>query len=87
MFEKQKVKVGKQTAEIVEEDPYAIQMISWCPESRMFCVAGISAHVIVYRFSKHEVTSEILVSSYFFLCYSQITKYLFPRGKKIDISD
>ncbi|XP_078265182.1 syntaxin-binding protein 5-like isoform X3 [Rhinoraja longicauda] len=60
VFEKQKVKDGKQTAEIVEEDPYAIQMISWCPESRMFCVAGNSAHVIVYRFSKHEVTSEIL---------------------------
>ncbi|XP_072901467.1 syntaxin-binding protein 5-like isoform X8 [Hemitrygon akajei] len=60
VFEKQKVKDGKQTAEIVEEDPYAIQMISWCPESRIFCVAGISAHVIVYRFSKHEVTAEIM---------------------------
>ncbi|XP_062906719.1 syntaxin-binding protein 5-like isoform X9 [Mobula hypostoma] len=60
VFDKQKVKDGKQTAEIVEEDPYAIQMISWCPESRIFCVAGISAHVIVYRFSKHEVTAEIM---------------------------
>uniref|UniRef100_UPI00398EDAB9 syntaxin-binding protein 5-like isoform X4 n=1 Tax=Pristiophorus japonicus TaxID=55135 RepID=UPI00398EDAB9 len=60
VFEKQKVKDGKQIAEIVEEDPYAIQMISWCPESRVFCVVGISAHVIVYRFSKHEVTAEIV---------------------------
>ncbi|XP_067848437.1 syntaxin-binding protein 5-like isoform X2 [Heptranchias perlo] len=60
VFEKQKVKDGKQTAEIVEEDPYAIQMISWCPESRIFCVAGISAHVIIYRFSKHEVTAELV---------------------------
>ncbi|XP_069744560.1 syntaxin-binding protein 5-like isoform X3 [Narcine bancroftii] len=59
VFEKQNVKDGKQTAEIVEEDPYAIQMISWCPESRIICVVGISAHVIVYRFSKHEVTAEI----------------------------
>ena len=42
---------------------------------------------IVYRFSKHEVTSEILVSPYFCLVGSQITKYLFPRKKKIDISD
>ncbi|XP_041066818.1 syntaxin-binding protein 5-like [Carcharodon carcharias] len=60
VFEKQKVKDAKQIAEIVEEDPYAIQMISWCPESRIFCVAGISAHVIVYRFSKHEVTTELV---------------------------
>ncbi|XP_059506261.1 syntaxin-binding protein 5-like isoform X2 [Stegostoma tigrinum] len=60
VFEKQKMKDAKQIAEIVEEDPYAIQMISWCPESRMFCVAGISAHVIVYRFSKHEITVEIV---------------------------
>ncbi|XP_072369813.1 syntaxin-binding protein 5-like isoform X5 [Scyliorhinus torazame] len=60
VFEKQKVKDAKQIAEIVEEDPYAIQMISWCPESRIFCVAGISAHVIVYKFSKHEVTAELV---------------------------
>uniref|UniRef100_A0A4W3GUF1 Syntaxin-binding protein 5-like n=2 Tax=Callorhinchus milii TaxID=7868 RepID=A0A4W3GUF1_CALMI len=60
VFEKQKVKDGKQTAEIVEEDPFAIQMITWCPESRIFCVAGVSAHVIVYRFSKYEVTTEIV---------------------------
>ncbi|XP_015219332.2 syntaxin-binding protein 5-like isoform X3 [Lepisosteus oculatus] len=59
VFEKQKTTEGKQAAEIVEEDPTAIQMISWCPESRIFCVAGISAHVIVYRFSKHEATTEI----------------------------
>nr|XP_015219342.1 PREDICTED: syntaxin-binding protein 5-like isoform X12 [Lepisosteus oculatus] len=59
VFEKQKTTEGKQAAEIVEEDPSAIQMISWCPESRIFCVAGISAHVIVYRFSKHEATTEI----------------------------
>ncbi|XP_067896034.1 syntaxin-binding protein 5-like isoform X1 [Heterodontus francisci] len=60
VFEKQKMKDAKQIAEIVEEDPYAIQMISWCPESRIFCVAGISAHVIVYKFSKHEVTAELV---------------------------
>ncbi|XP_033864798.2 syntaxin-binding protein 5-like isoform X11 [Acipenser ruthenus] len=60
VFEKQKVGEGKQVAEIVEEDPYAIQMISWCPESRILCVTGISAHVILYRFSKHEATTEIV---------------------------
>ncbi|KAK6487043.1 syntaxin-binding protein 5-like isoform X1 [Huso huso] len=60
VFEKQKVGEGKQVAEIVEEDPYAIQVISWCPESRILCVTGISAHVILYRFSKHEATTQIV---------------------------
>ncbi|XP_078512766.1 syntaxin-binding protein 5-like [Lissotriton helveticus] len=60
VFEKLKPSDGKQTAEIVEEDPFAIQMISWCPESRIFCVAGVSAYVIIYRFSRQEVTTEIV---------------------------
>uniref|UniRef100_A0A673L864 Syntaxin-binding protein 5-like n=1 Tax=Sinocyclocheilus rhinocerous TaxID=307959 RepID=A0A673L864_9TELE len=38
----------------------AIQILSWCPESRVLCVAGVSAHVIVYRFSKQEVTTEVV---------------------------
>ncbi|KAB0361395.1 hypothetical protein FD754_005551 [Muntiacus muntjak] len=60
VFEKQKVGEGKQTCEIVEEDPYAIQMIYWCPESRIFCVSGVSAYVIIYKFSRHEITTEIV---------------------------
>ncbi|XP_068127055.1 syntaxin-binding protein 5-like isoform X2 [Hyperolius riggenbachi] len=60
VFEKQKGGEGKQTAEIVEDDPFAIQMMSWCPESRIFCVAGVSAYVILYRFSRHEVVTEIV---------------------------
>ncbi|XP_073524804.1 syntaxin-binding protein 5-like isoform X3 [Phyllobates terribilis] len=59
VFEKLKPGEGKQTAEIVEDDPFAIQMMSWCPESRILCVAGVSAYVIIYRFSKHEVVTEI----------------------------
>lgn len=62
VFEKQKLGEGKATAEIVEEDPFAVQMMYWCPESRIFCVAGVSAYVVVYRFSKHEVNTEIAVS-------------------------
>ncbi|XP_070972380.1 syntaxin-binding protein 5-like isoform X3 [Oncorhynchus clarkii lewisi] len=50
----------KPSTEIVDEDPYAIQTLSWCPESRMLCVAGVSAHVIIYRFSKHEITTEVV---------------------------
>nr|XP_033795479.1 syntaxin-binding protein 5 isoform X4 [Geotrypetes seraphini] len=60
VFEKYKNKDDKQSTDIVDEDPYAIQMISWCPESRMLCVAGVSAHVIIYKFSKQEMATEIV---------------------------
>nr|DBA26859.1 TPA: hypothetical protein GDO54_011065 [Pyxicephalus adspersus] len=60
VFEKSRNKDDKASTDIVDEDPYAIQMISWCPESRILCVAGVSAHVIIYRFSKQEVTTEVI---------------------------
>ncbi|XP_075818389.1 syntaxin-binding protein 5-like isoform X12 [Microtus pennsylvanicus] len=60
VFEKQKVGDGKQACEIVEEDPFAVQMVYWCPESRIFCVSGVSAYVIIYKFSRHEITTEIV---------------------------
>ncbi|XP_016108832.1 syntaxin-binding protein 5-like [Sinocyclocheilus grahami] len=59
VFEKPKSGDVGRSAELVEEDPYAIQMISWCPQSRIFCVVGISAHVIMYRFSKHDANTTI----------------------------
>ncbi|XP_056435771.1 syntaxin-binding protein 5-like isoform X3 [Gadus chalcogrammus] len=46
--------------DLVEEDPYAVQMVSWCPQSRIFCVVGISAHIILYRFSKYEANTPIV---------------------------
>ncbi|XP_023684681.1 syntaxin-binding protein 5-like isoform X16 [Paramormyrops kingsleyae] len=58
VFEKPKMGDGR-VAELVEEDPFAVQMVSWCPQSRLFCVVGISAHVILYRFSRHDATTEI----------------------------
>uniref|UniRef100_UPI00398E4127 syntaxin-binding protein 5 isoform X3 n=1 Tax=Pristiophorus japonicus TaxID=55135 RepID=UPI00398E4127 len=60
VFEKSRNKEEKPNTDIVDEDPYAIQIISWCPESRMLCVAGVSAHVIVYKFSKQEMTTEVI---------------------------
>lgn len=60
VFERARAKEEKPSTDIVEEDPFAIQTLSWCPESRMLCVAGVSAHVIVYRFSKQEVTTEVV---------------------------
>ncbi|XP_017331860.1 syntaxin-binding protein 5 isoform X5 [Ictalurus punctatus] len=58
VFEKARNKEEKPSTDIVDEDPFAIQSLSWCPESRMLCVAGVSAHVVVYRFSKQEITTE-----------------------------
>jgi len=60
VFEKARCKEEKPSSEIVDEDPFAIQLMSWCPESRMLCVAGVSAHVIIYRFSKQEITTEVV---------------------------
>ncbi|XP_059556613.1 syntaxin-binding protein 5 isoform X12 [Myotis daubentonii] len=60
VFEKSRNKDDKPSTDIVDEDPYAIQIISWCPESRMLCIAGVSAHVIIYRFSKQEVIIEVI---------------------------
>uniref|UniRef100_A0A7N8XE32 Syntaxin-binding protein 5-like n=1 Tax=Mastacembelus armatus TaxID=205130 RepID=A0A7N8XE32_9TELE len=59
VFEKPKQGEGR-AAELVEEDPFAVQMVSWCPQSRIFCVVGISAHVILYRFSKYDANTQIV---------------------------
>ncbi|KAL8202531.1 UNVERIFIED_CONTAM: Syntaxin-binding protein 5-like, partial [Gekko kuhli] len=80
VFEKQKVE-GKATAEIVEDDPFAIQLMHWCPESRIFCVAGASAYIIVYRFSKHEVNAE--VSSLEVRLQSEIEDIISPEAEMI----
>ncbi|XP_024142385.1 syntaxin-binding protein 5-like isoform X13 [Oryzias melastigma] len=59
VFEKPKAGEGR-AAELVEEDPFAVQMVSWCPQSRIFCVVGISAHIILYRFSKYDANTQIV---------------------------
>uniref|UniRef100_A0A8D0GLL5 Syntaxin-binding protein 5 n=1 Tax=Sphenodon punctatus TaxID=8508 RepID=A0A8D0GLL5_SPHPU len=67
VFEKSRNKDDRPSTDIVDEDPYAIQIISWCPESRMLCIAGVSAHVIIYRFSKQEVTTDVIPVIAFFI--------------------
>lgn len=44
-----------------EDDPFAIQIISLCPESRKLCVAGSSSQVILFTYKKTESNSEITV--------------------------
>ncbi|XP_077977362.1 syntaxin-binding protein 5-like isoform X2 [Glandiceps talaboti] len=45
-----------------EEDPYAIQLIQMCLDSRILSIAGASGHVIIYRFSKQEIQIDQLPS-------------------------
>ncbi|XP_054887911.1 syntaxin-binding protein 5-like isoform X10 [Poeciliopsis prolifica] len=59
VFEKPKPGEGR-AVELGEEDPFAVQMVSWCPHSRIFCVVGISAHIILYRFSKYDANTQIV---------------------------
>ncbi|XP_018589259.1 syntaxin-binding protein 5 isoform X3 [Scleropages formosus] len=58
VFEKPRSKEDKPNVETPDEDPFAIQAMSLCLESRMLCIAGVSAHIIIYKFSQQEVTSE-----------------------------
>ncbi|XP_019745780.1 syntaxin-binding protein 5a isoform X2 [Hippocampus comes] len=60
VFDRSRSKEDKGSAEASDEDPFAIQLMAWCAESRMLCVAGVSANIIVYRFSKLEVTTEVV---------------------------
>uniref|UniRef100_H3D3Y0 Syntaxin-binding protein 5-like n=1 Tax=Tetraodon nigroviridis TaxID=99883 RepID=H3D3Y0_TETNG len=60
VFDRNRSRDDKGGGEVSDEDPFAIQLMAWCPESRMLCVTGVSANVIVYRFSKLEVTTEVV---------------------------
>lgn len=44
------------------KEPFAIEEIAFCQESRLLCIAGASSHVIVFRFNKYESHSETTVS-------------------------
>ncbi|XP_075228218.1 syntaxin-binding protein tomosyn [Lycorma delicatula] len=43
-----------------EDDPFAVQLISLCPESRKLCIAGASSYVILFKFRKQESSSETI---------------------------
>ncbi|XP_032356805.1 LOW QUALITY PROTEIN: syntaxin-binding protein 5 [Etheostoma spectabile] len=61
VFERARSKEEKANTDIVEEDPFAIQTLSWCPESRMLCVGcGLTSHVIVSGFSTAKSPHEAL---------------------------
>lgn len=56
IFDKTKTRAGEN-----ECDPFAIEIISLCPESRKLCIAGASSHVILFNYRKHEITEEVTV--------------------------
>ncbi|TNM94684.1 hypothetical protein fugu_017443 [Takifugu bimaculatus] len=60
VFDRNRSRDDKGGGEVSDEDPFAIQLMAWCPESRVLSVAGVSADVIIYRFSKLEVTTEVV---------------------------
>ncbi|XP_061782050.1 syntaxin-binding protein 5-like isoform X10 [Nerophis lumbriciformis] len=70
VFEKPKQSEGR-ASELVDEDPFAVQMVSWCPQSRIFCVVGISAHIILYRFSKYDANTQIVALEVRLQCESE----------------
>lgn len=72
IFEKPKAK----SLESQDDDPFAIQQISLCPESRFLAVANTSCHVILFHFSKSETITEVPVS----LCLSVCRSDLFVHG-------
>ena len=51
----------KPKKESQDDDPFAVYLIYLCPESRTLCVAG-ATHLILFKFSKQEVSMEICVS-------------------------
>ncbi|KAL1455649.1 hypothetical protein WDU94_009731, partial [Cyamophila willieti] len=46
----------------IDDDPFAVQLISLCPESRKLAVVGASSYVIIFKFRKLESPSETSVS-------------------------
>ena len=46
-----------------DDDPFAIQHLFLCPESRQLCAVGFT-HVLLFRFKKQENTFESPVSTW-----------------------
>lgn len=84
VFDRNRSREDKGSNEVSDEDPYAIQIMAWCPESRVLCVAGVSANVIIYRFSKLEVTTEVVQVGQF-LWYGLNSDFLQYDKKEVQI--
>lgn len=48
----------------LDEDPFAIDNVAFCLNTRVLAVAGSSGHVIVYNFKKNDASVDLNVSLY-----------------------
>lgn len=44
-----------------DEEPFAVQLISLCPESRKLAVAGASSYVILFTYNKKDANDDVTV--------------------------
>ncbi|KAF4520105.1 hypothetical protein B566_EDAN010335, partial [Ephemera danica] len=59
VFEKPRTRSGPEGLPGVgDDDPFAVQLISLCPESRKLAIAGASSHVVLFKFRKQEAVTE-----------------------------
>jgi len=65
VFEKPRTKSTECSS--MDDDPFAVHLISLCPESRKLGIAGASSHVILFKFRKQEATSETWVNFFIFI--------------------
>uniref|UniRef100_A0A131YLV7 Syntaxin-binding protein 5-like n=1 Tax=Rhipicephalus appendiculatus TaxID=34631 RepID=A0A131YLV7_RHIAP len=56
VFEKPK---SRGSQEVPDDDPFAVEKVAFCAESRMLAVAGSSFYVIVFVFRKQEASVEV----------------------------
>ena len=58
MFERPKPR----SIDELDEDPFAIDNVAFCLNTRVLAVAGSSGHVIVYNFKKGDASVDLNVS-------------------------
>lgn len=46
----------------LDEDPFAIDNVAFCLNTRLLAVAGSSGHVVVYSFKKNDASIDLNVS-------------------------
>ncbi|GAB6032518.1 Syntaxin-binding protein 5 [Chamberlinius hualienensis] len=68
LFEKPKCRSSQLEVGQSDDEPFAIQKINLCPDSRLLAVANASAHVILFRFSKVESVAEVTVLEIPIIC-------------------
>lgn len=72
-------RVRPQSLDSETEDPFAVQLISLCPESRKLCCAGSASYVVLFKFKKTEAVTETTVCIFHLTSLPPIQTYFFYR--------